>query len=506
MKKAIIYVRVSSKEQKQEGYSIPAQKRLLREYARANGFKVVREFEDNETAKQAGRSGFGKMIEYLKHSKSVQAILVEKTDRLYRNFKDYVTIDELKVTVFLVKENEKIGEDASSHQKFMHGIKVLMAKNFIDNLSEETRKGLKQKADSGIYPCSRVPLGYKLEKKDGKIMPVIDEENKEIVMRIFEYYATGLYSLDSLIQKIKEEGLFITSSLTKGMVAKKLTRSVVQRILRNPFYCGEFLWNGKLYKGIHAPLINNDIWDKAQEQLDRHRRGELSSKYNVIQFTFKGLFTCGECGRTITAERKIKPSGKEYVYYRCTKFGTQCSQKPVNEKNIDKQIIEILGNLEVPQNAISYITEGLKQSLYLKRDTEDKIREKSEMEKRKLQKRLDALYEDKLDNNISQEFYDYKFEEYSNRVEELDDKISRYTKADLGYYDLGSKVLELAKNAYSLYKKANSEEKRELLGFLLSDSVIKDGKVLVSYKKPFNKIYQRAQCSDWGGYRDLNPR
>ncbi len=119
---------------------------------------------------------------------------------------------------------------------------------------------------------------------------------------------------------------------------------------------------------------------------------------------------------------------------------------------------------------------------------------------------MDALYKDKLDNNISQEFYDRKFEKYSNRIVELDDKISRYTKADLDYHNFGSKVLELAKNACSLYKKANSEEKRELLRFLLSDSTLKDGKTLVSYKKPFDKIYQRAQCSDWGGYRDLNPR
>ena len=125
----IIYVRVSSREQKQEGYSIPAQKKLLKEYAKANDFEIVKEFEDDETAKSAGRTGFGQMIEYIEDNPNVKSILVEKTDRLYRNFKDYVTIDELDVTIFLVKENEQIGKGANSHQKFMHGIKVLMAKN-----------------------------------------------------------------------------------------------------------------------------------------------------------------------------------------------------------------------------------------------------------------------------------------------------------------------------------------------------------------------------------------
>jgi len=193
MKQAVSYVRVSSKEQKNEGYSIPAQKKLLENYAKANDFKIVKTFEDDETAKNAGRTNFNKMVEYIRESKNVDTVLVEKTDRLYRNFKDYVTIDDLDVTVYLVKENEKIGKDASSHQKFMHGIKVLMAKNYIDNLSEEVQKGYQQKAESGVYPCSTPPLGYRLEKIDGRSMPVPDENNRALVGKMFEYYSSGLY-------------------------------------------------------------------------------------------------------------------------------------------------------------------------------------------------------------------------------------------------------------------------------------------------------------------------
>ena len=91
--KAVTYARVSSKEQEEEGFSIPAQQKLLREYGQKHGFEVVEEFVDVETAKQAGRTAFGNMVHFLKESPSVKAILVEKTDRLYRNFRDYVTID-----------------------------------------------------------------------------------------------------------------------------------------------------------------------------------------------------------------------------------------------------------------------------------------------------------------------------------------------------------------------------------------------------------------------------
>lgn len=150
--KVIIYARVSSKEQEEEGFSIPSQPKLLREYAQKNRFEIVEEFVDVETAKQAGRANFGQMVHFLKESPSVKAILVEKTDRLYRNFKDYVTIDELGVEIHLVKEGEVLGPASRSHQKFIHGIRVLMAKNYIDNLSEEVRKGHAEKAEQGEYP------------------------------------------------------------------------------------------------------------------------------------------------------------------------------------------------------------------------------------------------------------------------------------------------------------------------------------------------------------------
>src|SRR4030088_1616769 len=89
-KQAVIYARVSSKEQEKEGFSIPAQLKLLKEYAAANGFAVAQEYIDVETAKQTGRTAFGEMVAYLKAHPSVRVMLVEKTDRLYRNLKDWV--------------------------------------------------------------------------------------------------------------------------------------------------------------------------------------------------------------------------------------------------------------------------------------------------------------------------------------------------------------------------------------------------------------------------------
>ncbi|MBU4185644.1 MAG: recombinase family protein [Proteobacteria bacterium] len=156
--KAVLYARVSSKEQ-EDGFSIPAQLKLIKEYAVKNKLKIIKEFIDVETAKQAGRSNFNSMIDFLKSNLEVKNILCEKTDRLYRNFKDYITIEDLELKMHLVKENEVLSKESKSHLKFIHGIKILMAKNYIDNLSEETKKGMLQKANEGYYP-SFAPLGY----------------------------------------------------------------------------------------------------------------------------------------------------------------------------------------------------------------------------------------------------------------------------------------------------------------------------------------------------------
>jgi site-specific DNA recombinase len=129
IRQAVIYARVSSKEQEKEGFSIPAQLKLLKEYAGAQGFAVAQEYVDVETAKKTGRAAFGEMIAYLKAHPAVRVMLVEKTDRLYRNLKDWVIVDELEVEIHFLKEGVVLSRDSRSSEKFMHGIKVLMAKN-----------------------------------------------------------------------------------------------------------------------------------------------------------------------------------------------------------------------------------------------------------------------------------------------------------------------------------------------------------------------------------------
>src|SRR5262245_22444082 len=226
-KQAVIYARVSSKEQEKEGFSIPAQLKLLNEYARAQGFAVAQEYVDVETAKQTGRAAFGEMVAYLKAHPSVRAMLVEKTDRLYRNLKDWVTVDELDVELHFPKEGVVLSRESRSSEKFMHGIKVLMAKNDIDNLSEEARKGMQEKAEQGMWP-TKCPLGYRNRTgPDGKKIIATDPATAPLIAKLFEWYGRGNISLKEAARKAHAAGLVYPKSGTK------LPVSTIYTILRN---------------------------------------------------------------------------------------------------------------------------------------------------------------------------------------------------------------------------------------------------------------------------------
>ena len=136
-----LYARVSSREQEREGYSIDAQLKSCRDYAVAHDLTIVNEFIDIESAKNSGRKQFTELINYLSNNANT-GIICEKVDRLYRNLKDYLTIDDLKRDLVFVKENTIYTSEAKASEKLMHGIKVLMARNYLDNLSDEVKKGL----------------------------------------------------------------------------------------------------------------------------------------------------------------------------------------------------------------------------------------------------------------------------------------------------------------------------------------------------------------------------
>lgn len=221
----VLYARVSSREQEREGYSIPAQRKLLAEYARVRGLHVEREFIDVESAKNPGRKEFSNMLRLLESGGACRIVLVEKTDRLYRNRTDALAFEELiekrGVEIHLVKEGRVISKDSRSQDKFMHDIHVAVAKHYLENLKEEVKKGMREKAEQGIYP-GRAPFGYRNNSTTRSVD--IDAQKGAIAKCTFELYATGNYSLTTLRAALLQE------------MGIRINRAYLEKILKNPFY------------------------------------------------------------------------------------------------------------------------------------------------------------------------------------------------------------------------------------------------------------------------------
>lgn len=476
--KAVIYARVSSDEQKKEGFSIPAQLDLLRGYARNHKIDVVKEFTESESAKQFGRPQFNEMVRFLKKSKDVNSILVEKTDRLYRNFKDYSIIDESKFNVFLVKENETVNENSPSHTKLVHGLKVLLAKNFIDNLREETQKGRLKKAQEGYF-IGQVPYGY---KKLNPRTTVIDEEKAPFVRRAFELYSTGL-SLDKVKEQLYEEGFIYQRA------NKKISKGQLAKLLQNINYIGVLKFKDTVYTGQHPPIISEELFNKAQVSFRKDNKPLYRDSHD---FAFAGMMTCAKCGCAITAEIK---KGK-YIYYHCTGGKGKCEQKSKNisEEKIEKQFDEAIKAVSLAQNHIDYIKQGLKESLADKQKYSEQIRANLQAEEKRLRHRIEKITNEYYDDLVDSKFYNDKISKWNKDLEEVMIKLEALHNTEKKYYDEGSRILETLKNAYSLYLQQPPSEKRKMLNYLLSNCTLEGEKVSYDYNLPFSYFVNFDSC------------
>ena len=488
MQTAVIYARVSSREQEREGYSIPAQRKLLNEYAHVRGFRVQQEFIDVESAKNPGRKEFGKMLRLLESDPECRTVLVEKTDRLYRNRTDSIAFEELienrSVEIHLVKEGRVIAKDSRSQDKFMHDIHVAVAKHYSENLREEVKKGMREKAEQGLYP-GRAPFGYKNNSATRNIE--VDPQRAPILRKVFEMYASGQYSLTTLRETVvKERGI-------------RINRSYLENILKNPFYIGRFVWQGVEYKGTHQPLVPLNVFQRAQDTF----AGRNTPKYRKHDFAFAGLLTCAHDGCTVTTELQ---KGR-YVYYRCSHGRGKCSLPYMREQYVSEHLGELLKQIYVPETIACTIVGSLSSDL--NRANAERQEQIASLKQRlaTMRTRMDTLYEDKQDGKITEEFWTRKQAEYSDQERSLETALSSLNTPITPERVLTVKrIFELANQAHSLYLTRNLVERGQLLKSVLLNCATDGVNLWPTYRKPFDLIFQRAKNEEWSGREDLNLR
>lgn len=481
MPKCVIYARVSSREQEDEGYSIEAQLKLLREYAAKHGYEVVREYVEAHSAKEAGRKEFNAMVKFIHSSREVKTILVEKVDRLYRNFTDAVRlgIEEREVVVVLVKQGQIINRDSKSSELFMHNIHLVVARNYIDNLKEETSKGLLAKAESGEFP-SKAPQGYINNRETKRIDP--HPTTSKLVRRLFNLYATGEYSLDTVSKKIAEEGL-------KAAGGRSISRAEIAFILGNPIYYGMFRWRNKLYRGVHEPIVNKETFDAVQRVMKRYNKPRRSTK----RFAYRGLLSCGRCGCLYTAEVK---KGK-YTYYHCSKSKGPCDNSFLREEDLDRMFEGFVRSVQPERRALDFIIERLKVRHEGDAAHRREVLGRLRAEMSRLEGKMEKAYNDRLDGTISDDWWKVKSTEWRATIHDTEAAIDRIAKGDAGEFDLGVDLLQLASEATDLFRVRSPDEKRRFLGIMASNFRV-DGKSIVpTYKKPFDLLAKGLDCQNW---------
>ncbi|MFZ5452535.1 MAG: zinc ribbon domain-containing protein [Thermodesulfobacteriota bacterium] len=240
--------------------------------------------------------------------------------------------------------------------------------------------------------------------------------------------------------------------------------------------------------------MSKELFDRVQEVLvEKGRRRTRQQKHH---WAFQGLVSCGHCGCALVGEVK---KGR-YIYYHCTGYRGKCPERYVREEELAEQFGEALRALKLDGEVLSWILTALKGSHKDEKRYHDEIIGNLQKQYSKLQDRLDAMYIDKLDGKIAQEFYDRKNEEWRREQAEILRKIEKHQNANTAYLEEGTRILELAQHAVILYEKQDMPKKRRLLNFVLSISTWKDGRLTPGYRKPFdllavtNLAYQKKKA------------
>jgi len=246
MNKFFLYARKSTDEPERQVLSIDAQVTELKELAEREHLDIVDTFIESKTAKEPGRAIFNEMLSRIEKGEAA-GILSWHPDRLARN-----SVDGGKV-IYLIDTGKIIALkfctfwfEPTPQGKFMLNIAFGQSKYYIDSLSENVKRGQRQKVRRGEYP-GVAPTGYVNNLADHKIYP--DPERFRLVKKMYEMYATGNYSLKDM--------------RTMGLVSKNdktLSISNVHKMLCNPIYYGAFMYGGELHEGIHKPAISKRGW------------------------------------------------------------------------------------------------------------------------------------------------------------------------------------------------------------------------------------------------------
>lgn len=357
MNKYFIYARKSSEQEDRQILSIDSQVNELKALAKKLNIEIAEVFTESMSAKSPGRPIFNNLLQRIEGGEA-KGIICWKLDRLARNPVDggaiIWAVSKLGIDLITPSKSYTLDDQLIMYMEFG------MANQFITDLSKNVKRGLKAKAEKGWLPNGAKP-GYMNDKYAEKGNKTIKKDSTRftLIRKAWDYMLTGTYTVPQILELLNSEWGYRTPK-HKKIGGKPMARSMLYHVFTDPFYYGEFEYNGQHYKGKHQQMITIEEFDKVQYLLGRNGKPRPKSH----KFNYVGLMVCGECGASITCEEKVKKQKNGnvhfYIYYHCTKRkNPNCTQGSIEEKEIEKQIDETLSKIQISERfknwAIKYL-------------------------------------------------------------------------------------------------------------------------------------------------------
>ena len=415
MIKYIAYCRKSTDEKDKQIMSIDQQIDELKSFAQRENLEISEFLIEAETAKVPGRSVFNSLINLIEKG-LINGIISWHPDRLARN-----SIDGGKI-IYLVDTGKlqslkfpSFWFENTPQGKFMLSIAFGQSKYYVDNLSENVKRGLYFKLRHGGWP-SVAPLGYKSDRNTRTV--VIKPKTARLVKESFRKFASGEFSS---MKDVRD--LFFQNRITRRN-GKPLHFNQIRGVLTRTFYYGLMTYHGEIYEGKHKPLISKKLFDEVQKVLKK----KYNKKPQKHEFNFTGFIKCKECDSFFTAEKhkKFYPKTRGevwYTYYRCVKKKGVCSQPYLREEELEKQLRDLIGRVSLTEVWAKKLLEMAEKDGEKEKEFAIGELQKLSDSLDDLEKKLDKLLESYLEEIIDTESYQKKKDELLKMKKALQEKI-----------------------------------------------------------------------------------
>lgn len=481
-KKYFSYIRVSTQRQGQTGTSLVEQQAAIERYADVWNLKIIKRFEERETAARQGRPVFLEMLKALRIGKA-DGVIIHKIDRSARNLKDWADLGTLVdggMEIHFASESLDLN---SRGGRLSADIQAVVASDFIRNLREETKKGIYGRLKQGLYPFPAVS-GYKNCGKGKPKKP--DLVQAPLVKRAFELYSSGNWGLIDLAENLYKSGL-------RNKNGNKITINGLSSILHNPFYMGVIRIKkiSEMFAGIHQPIISKELFDEVQTVFE----GKNIKKQNRHFFVFRRKIHCQSCQYRLIAERQ-----KGNVYYRC--HTRNCQKNTLKEETIEKELLQLLNKMRLSDEEYDFLWgEAVKEEKTLKTEVETN-RQQLLLRQDLIKERTSRLADGYMDGVFDKETYLAKKNALVFEEQNLKEQITKSKNINEQILTRFELFLELANSAYLSYQSAKPEDKRDLAEIITSNFIGKGKSVLITLEKPFQMVAERPCFTDGSPYRE----